>query len=143
MTRQLTAIIEREDDGYVALCPELDNASQGQTVAEARAILKEALDLLFETASANELQKRLRSEVSVTQRKSRLSRLRVLSGHETCRTLATQGFREVRRRGSHSIMQRVQQASTISAPVPDQTELRTETLLHIVKQTRLPRALSE
>ena len=31
MARQLTAIIEREDDSYVALCPELDIASQGAT----------------------------------------------------------------------------------------------------------------
>jgi len=59
----LTAIIEREDDGYVALCPELDIASQGETVAEARANLKEALELFFETASASEIQRRLRNEV--------------------------------------------------------------------------------
>ena len=63
MTRQLTAIIEREGDGYVALCPELDIASQGETVAEARANLKEALELFFETASASEIQRRLRDEV--------------------------------------------------------------------------------
>lgn len=59
----MTAIIEREDDGYVALCPELDIASQGETVAEARANLKEALELFFETASASEIQRRLRNEV--------------------------------------------------------------------------------
>ena len=47
MTRQLTAIIEREGDGYVALCPELDIASQGETVAEARANLKEASRIIF------------------------------------------------------------------------------------------------
>lgn len=63
MTRQLTAIIEREEDAYVALCPELDIASQGETVAEARANLKEALELFFETASASEIQRRLRDEV--------------------------------------------------------------------------------
>ena len=63
MTRQLTAIIEREDDDYVALCPELDIASQGTTVAEARANLKEALELFFESASASEIQRRLHSEV--------------------------------------------------------------------------------
>ncbi|MDE0338493.1 MAG: type II toxin-antitoxin system HicB family antitoxin [Caldilineaceae bacterium] len=67
MTRQLTAIIEREDDGYVALCPELDIASQGETVAEARANLKEALELFFETASTTEIQERLHSEVYETQ----------------------------------------------------------------------------
>ena len=54
-------------DGYVALCPELDIASQGETVAEARANLKEALELFFETASAAEIQERLHSEVYVTQ----------------------------------------------------------------------------
>ena len=58
MTRLLTAIIEREDDGYVALCPELDIASQGATVPEARGNLKEALELFFETASATEIQNR-------------------------------------------------------------------------------------
>lgn len=67
MTRQLTAIIEREGDGYVALCPELDIASQGSTVNEARDNLKEALELFFETASVTEIEKRLHSEVYVTQ----------------------------------------------------------------------------
>ncbi len=67
MTRQLTAIIEREGDGYVSLCPELDIASQGETVVEARANLKEALELFFEAASATEIKERLHSEVYVTQ----------------------------------------------------------------------------
>ena len=62
MTRQLTAIIEREDDSYVALCLELDIASQGATVAEARENLKEALELFFETASETEIENRPRSE---------------------------------------------------------------------------------
>ena len=63
MTRQLTAIIEREGDGYVSLCPELDIASQGATVDEARSNLKEALELFFEASSATELERRLRNEV--------------------------------------------------------------------------------
>ena len=67
MKRQLTAIIERAGDGYVALCPELDIASQGSTVNEARDNLKEALELFFETASTTEIQKRSHSEVYVTQ----------------------------------------------------------------------------
>lgn len=66
MTRQLTAIIEREGDGYVALCPEVDVASQGDSVDEARANLKEALDLFFETASGKEIEERLHHEVYVT-----------------------------------------------------------------------------
>lgn len=67
MTRQLTAIIEREDDGYVALCPELDVTSQGTSVSEARDNLKEALELFLETASATEIKQRLHEEVYVTQ----------------------------------------------------------------------------
>ena len=62
MTRQLTAIIER--DGYVALCPELDIASQGTTVAGARENLKEALELFFEMASDTEIQHRLQNDAS-------------------------------------------------------------------------------
>ncbi len=54
MNKKLTAIIGREDDGYVALCPEVDVVSQGDTVAEARANLGEALTAFFETASAEE-----------------------------------------------------------------------------------------
>ena len=67
MKRQLTAIIEREGDGYVALCPELDIASQGKTIEEARNNLQEALELFFEAASKEEIQERLRGEVYVTQ----------------------------------------------------------------------------
>ena len=59
MQKQLTAIIEREDDGYVALCPELDVASQGDTIEEARENLREALELFFETASDEEVKQRL------------------------------------------------------------------------------------
>jgi predicted RNase H-like HicB family nuclease len=56
--RRLTAIIEREDDGYVALCPEADIASQGSTVEEARENLVEALTLFFECADASEIASR-------------------------------------------------------------------------------------
>ncbi len=63
----MTAIIEREDDGFVALCPELDIASQGQSIEEARANLVETLTLFFEMASSSEVSRRFRSEVFVTQ----------------------------------------------------------------------------
>jgi predicted RNase H-like HicB family nuclease len=66
MTRKLTAIIEKEGDGYVGLCPEVDVASQGATIDEARKNLKEALELFFETASAEEITTRLHEEVYVT-----------------------------------------------------------------------------
>ncbi len=67
MKKQLTAIIEREGDGYVSLCPELDIASQGDTIEEARNNLREAIELFFEAASPNEIQTRLHDEVYVTQ----------------------------------------------------------------------------
>ena len=59
MVWRLTTIIERERDGYVALCPELDIASQGDTAAEARDNLIEALELFLEVASAQEVRERL------------------------------------------------------------------------------------
>ncbi|OGB62350.1 MAG: hypothetical protein A2Y94_11395 [Caldithrix sp. RBG_13_44_9] len=65
--QQFTAIIEREENQYVALCPELDIASQGNTIEEARQNLKEALELFFETASPQEIQNRLHNEVFITR----------------------------------------------------------------------------
>ena len=67
MNKQLTAIIEREGDGYVAFCPKVDVASQGASVNEASANLREAVELFFETASAAEIQQRLHDEVYITR----------------------------------------------------------------------------
>ncbi len=63
----LTAIIEREGNLYVALCPELDIASQGSSVENALENLKEAVDLFLETADPRELKERRREHVFVTQ----------------------------------------------------------------------------
>jgi predicted RNase H-like HicB family nuclease len=65
--RRLTAIIEREDDVFVALCPELDIASEGKTIEEARANLVEALSLFYETADPSEVVRRFHDEVVITQ----------------------------------------------------------------------------
>lgn len=67
MKQRLTAIIEREGDGYVALCPEIDIASQGDTIESAAENLKEALELFFDAASPEEVKQRLRGELYVTQ----------------------------------------------------------------------------
>ena len=67
MNKQLTAIIEREGNGYVSFCPEFDIASQGNTIEEARENLREALDLFFETASPTEVKTRLHEEMYVTR----------------------------------------------------------------------------
>ena len=66
MNRRLTAIVEREGDGYVALCPEVDVVSQGDAAAEARSNLTEALTLFFEAASVGEVDRRMRGGVHVT-----------------------------------------------------------------------------
>lgn len=64
---KFTALIEREGDGYVSLCPELDIASQGDSVEEAKANLTEAVELFLETADESEVQERLHTEVFITQ----------------------------------------------------------------------------
>jgi predicted RNase H-like HicB family nuclease len=66
-TQQLTAIIEREGDGYIGLCPELDIASQGETIESTRVNLQEAVELFFETADPSEIERRRHSEVFVTR----------------------------------------------------------------------------
>jgi predicted RNase H-like HicB family nuclease len=65
--QRLTAIVERDDDGFVALCPDLDIASEGASIEEARADLIEAITLFFETASPSEVARRSHNEVFVTQ----------------------------------------------------------------------------
>ena len=66
MSKRLTAIIQQEGDGFVALCPELDVASQGDTIQAARDNLREALELFFECASPAEIQQRWGGDVFVT-----------------------------------------------------------------------------
>jgi predicted RNase H-like HicB family nuclease len=64
--KNFTAIIEKESDGYTALCPELDIASQGNTVEEAKANLHEAIELFFEHASTYEIDNRLKADIFIT-----------------------------------------------------------------------------
>jgi predicted RNase H-like HicB family nuclease len=66
-TERLTAIIEREGDGYVGMCPEFDIASQGDTIEAARKNLQEAVELFLETADPSEIRRRRHSEVFVTR----------------------------------------------------------------------------
>jgi len=64
--RNFTAIIEKEDDMYVALCPEVDVASQGNTIEEARNNLQEAIELFLESASKDEIASRLKNDFFIT-----------------------------------------------------------------------------
>lgn len=70
MLKTLTATILREDDGFFAICSELDIASQGETVEEARENLREAVELFFEAAHPNEIRQRLNSEIYITMQKA-------------------------------------------------------------------------
>ncbi|NOT53079.1 MAG: type II toxin-antitoxin system HicA family toxin [Deltaproteobacteria bacterium] len=72
-----------------------------------------------------------------------MGKLRVLSGREVCGILARHGFAEVRRRGSHVIMQKQIPGSTITVPVPDHDEMRIGTLQSLIRQSKLPRTLFE
>lgn len=64
-----------------------------------------------------------------------MGKLRVLSGVEVCRILADHDFKQVRRRGSHIIMQKTTGQSTITVPVPDHREIRFGTLKSIIRQS--------
>jgi predicted RNase H-like HicB family nuclease len=65
-TQRFTAMIYREGDGFVAICPELDVASQGDSVEEASSNLREAVELFLETADASEIESRMRAELNLT-----------------------------------------------------------------------------
>jgi predicted RNA binding protein YcfA (HicA-like mRNA interferase family) len=72
-----------------------------------------------------------------------LAKLKILSGKEVCALLSRHGFQEVRRRGSHIVMQMSTEGTTVTIPVPDYAELRTGTLASIIRQSKLPRSLFE
>ena len=72
-----------------------------------------------------------------------MAKLRVLSGKEVCEILAGHGFIEVRRRGSHIVMQKKEAGSTVTVPVPDHKELRRGTLRSIIRQSGVPRSFFE
>ena len=72
-----------------------------------------------------------------------MPKLRVLSGQEVCKIMSQHGFVEVRRKGSHIIMQKREGLTTTTVPVPDHKELRTGTLTGIIRQSGLPHSLFE
>jgi len=69
-----------------------------------------------------------------------LGRLRVLSGKDVCAILTQHGFNEVRRRGSHIVMQKKLSEGTITVPVPDHNEIKIGTLQSIIRQSGIPRS---
>lgn len=69
-----------------------------------------------------------------------MAKLKVLSGKQVCDILTIHDFKEVRKRGSHIVMQLKLSNTTITVPVPDHKELRKGTLNSIIRQSRLPRS---
>jgi len=69
-----------------------------------------------------------------------MAKLAVLSGKEVCKILTRNGFAEVRRRGSHVVMQRRNSAGTTTVPVPDHDDVKIGTLQSIIRQSGLPRS---
>ena len=72
-----------------------------------------------------------------------MGRLRVFSSRQLCALLEQHGFVKVRQRGSHIVMQKREDATTVTIPVPDHSEIKIGTLLSIIRQSGLPRALFE
>jgi predicted RNA binding protein YcfA (HicA-like mRNA interferase family) len=72
-----------------------------------------------------------------------LGKLRILSGKEVCAILARHGFQEVRRRGSHIVMQKRLPDTTITVPVPNHAELRIGTLQSIIRQAGISKSAFE
>ena len=73
----------------------------------------------------------------------KLPRLPTLSGREAMAILEKNGFTRVRQRGSHIVMQKAVENSTITVPVPDHKELRIGTLRSVIRQSQLPRSAFE
>ncbi|MCE2697717.1 MAG: type II toxin-antitoxin system HicA family toxin [Nostocales cyanobacterium LE14-WE4] len=72
-----------------------------------------------------------------------MGKLRVLSGKEICKILQDNGFTEVRQKGSHIVMQKVIEDSTLTAIVPNHLSVKLGTLMSIIRQSQLPRSLFE
>ncbi len=72
-----------------------------------------------------------------------MGKLRPLSAREVIGVLVENGFIEVRRRGSHVVMQKSVPGSTITVIVPDHKAIRTGTLASIIRQSQLARQLFE
>jgi predicted RNA binding protein YcfA (HicA-like mRNA interferase family) len=70
-----------------------------------------------------------------------MPKLGIFSGAEICDLLRSQGFQLVRQRGSHMVMQRRADETTITVPVPNHREIRIGTLQSIIRQSQLPREL--
>ena len=72
-----------------------------------------------------------------------MGKLRILSGKEVCLILMAHGFEQVRQKGSHVIMQKQVNSTTITVPVPQHKEFKPGTLTSIIRQAQLPKSVFE
>lgn len=104
---KLTAVIERENDWFVATCPELGVASQGRTIEEAEKMIKEAVEILLEDADEKEIECRLHSGLKFTYFESpKTLRRRILSAGEICDILQRRGWVRSQQSGSDIVMRK-------------------------------------
>jgi len=67
MTRKASVVIEKDEHGFYAWCPELKGChSQGRTLDEAIANIREAIELYLETLTEEELSAALSQEILTT-----------------------------------------------------------------------------
>lgn len=140
MNRQLTAIIEREGDVYVALCPEVDVQVRETLLRRREIICKRRQNCFLKRHRLRKSKKDFTMRFMLLIWRQRLGKLLSLSGKDVCHILAKHGFIEVRRRGSHIVVQKKQSGSTITVPVPDHKEIKAGTLLSIIRQSGLLRS---
>ena len=141
---RLTAIIEREDEGFV-LFSALNSTLPVKALQSKRPERIWWKRFLYSSRRPIHLKSRGVSAAKSSLRRSRflLGRLRVLSGNEVCRILERNGFVAVRQGGSHRIMQRQIEGTTITVSVPLHDTLKRGTLASIIRQSGLARAYFE
>lgn len=67
MSNKVSIVIEKDEYGYYAYCPELDGCqSQGDSFEEVMANIKEAIELYLETLSEDEIKASLSKEILTT-----------------------------------------------------------------------------
>ncbi|MFO7810030.1 MAG: type II toxin-antitoxin system HicA family toxin [Candidatus Delongbacteria bacterium] len=68
-----------------------------------------------------------------------MGKLKILSGQNICKILSNNGFIEVRRKGSHIAMQKKSSDGTVTVIIPDHKEVKTGTLMSIIRQSKIIR----
>lgn len=133
VTRTFTAIIHKEEDICVAKCPEVGTVSQGYTIEEAVANLKEATELYLEEFPVPEVAKPL----ILLLRRECMPKLRRVLRQEAIRALERLGFEKIRQRGGHVVLRKQTPEYVVGRVVSMYRELAIGTLRGVLQQTRV------